>query len=45
MDFHAFKIINNVIPTLMSVLQLNILVYEGNQVLWHRRIVTALKEI
>lgn len=30
---------------LMSVLQLNIPVYEGNQVLWHQRIGTALKEI
>lgn len=39
------KIINNVILTLMSVLPLNFLVYEGNQVLWHQRIVTACKEI
>jgi len=45
MDFCAFKIINNAILTLMSVLPLNILVSEGNQVLWHQRILTALKEI
>lgn len=43
MDFCAFKIIDNVIPTLTAVLPLNILVYEGNQVLWHGRIVAALK--
>lgn len=43
--FCVFQIINNVILMLMSVLLLNFLVYEGSQVVWHQRIVTALKEI
>lgn len=43
--FFVFQIINSVILMLMSVLLLNFLVYEGNQVLWHHRTGTALKEI